>query len=81
MWIIVRPEFTDTLAIKEGRHPILDKISTDKRLVGNDVVKFIFIFLYYFTYDKLKRIALIAYFSISSECTISKTLIFCIMLI
>uniref|UniRef100_A0A7M6DQK7 DNA mismatch repair proteins mutS family domain-containing protein n=2 Tax=Clytia hemisphaerica TaxID=252671 RepID=A0A7M6DQK7_9CNID len=33
----VRPEFTDTLAIKEGRHPILDKISTDKQLIGNDV--------------------------------------------
>ena len=35
----VRPEFTDTLAIKQGRHPILDKIvsATAEPTVPNDV--------------------------------------------
>ncbi|KAK3083385.1 hypothetical protein FSP39_021201 [Pinctada imbricata] len=32
----VRPEFTDTLAIKQGRHPILEKISVEAP-VPNDV--------------------------------------------
>ncbi|KAJ3344291.1 MutS protein msh4 [Gonapodya sp. JEL0774] len=31
----VRPEFTDTLAIKAGRHPILDRINVDK-YIAND---------------------------------------------
>jgi DNA mismatch repair protein MSH4 len=31
----VRPEFTDTLALKQGRHPILDRIS-DGRPVANN---------------------------------------------
>jgi len=33
----VRPEFTDTLAIKQGRHPILDKMATSVPAVPNDV--------------------------------------------
>lgn len=33
---IVRPEFTDTLAIKSGRHPIREKIHKD-RFIPNDV--------------------------------------------
>lgn len=33
---VVRPEFTDTLAIKGGRHPIREKIHADK-FVPNDV--------------------------------------------
>ena len=37
----VRPDFTDTLAIKGGRHPILDKISRDPP-VPNNVVGFCF---------------------------------------
>jgi len=43
--LLVRPEFYDTLAIKEGRHPILEKISCDNRLTGNDVVRTLFIFI------------------------------------
>ena len=31
-----RPEFTDTLAIKAGRHPIREKIYRD-RFIPNDV--------------------------------------------
>lgn len=31
----VRPEFTDTLAIKNGRHPILDKILTEPPTANN----------------------------------------------
>uniref|UniRef100_H3AEP5 MutS protein homolog 4 n=1 Tax=Latimeria chalumnae TaxID=7897 RepID=H3AEP5_LATCH len=31
----VRPEFTDTLAIKQGRHPILEKISVEKPVPNN----------------------------------------------
>ncbi|KAL0950493.1 hypothetical protein HGRIS_007304 [Hohenbuehelia grisea] len=33
----VRPEFTDTLAIKSGRHPILETINSAGSLVPNDV--------------------------------------------
>ncbi|XP_065062866.1 mutS protein homolog 4-like [Rhopilema esculentum] len=33
----VRPEFTDTLAIKSGRHPILDKISSPGSVIPNDI--------------------------------------------
>ena len=33
----VKPEFTDTLAIKQGRHPILDKISVDPPIPNNVV--------------------------------------------
>lgn len=38
-FVIVRPEFTDTLAIKQGRHPILEKVSPHKVMVPNDSVK------------------------------------------
>ena len=31
----VRPEFTDTLAIKQGRHPILEKIAMDSPIPNN----------------------------------------------
>ena len=31
----VRPEFTDTLAIKQGRHPILEKISMENSVPNN----------------------------------------------
>ncbi|ELU10757.1 hypothetical protein CAPTEDRAFT_92723, partial [Capitella teleta] len=31
----VRPEFTDTLAVKGGRHPILDKISCESPVANN----------------------------------------------
>ena len=33
----VRPEFTDTLAIKNGRHPILDKILPEPPTANNTV--------------------------------------------
>ncbi len=36
----VRPEFTDTLAIKEGRHPILQKILPQGEVVPNDAVSY-----------------------------------------
>lgn len=32
-----RPEFTDTLAIKAGRHPILEKVQGAGTVVANDV--------------------------------------------
>ena len=34
----MRPEFTDTLAIKQGRHPILEKISAPGSMIPNDIV-------------------------------------------
>lgn len=34
---IVRPEFTDTLAVKNGRHPILDKLSPEPPVANNTV--------------------------------------------
>ena len=40
----VRPYFTDTLAIKQGRHPILDKISVETP-VPNSVVEIAYICL------------------------------------
>ena len=33
----VRPEFTGTLAIKAGRHPILERVQAAGTLVPNDV--------------------------------------------
>lgn len=36
--IIVRPEFKDTMVIKQGRHPILEKI-LDEPPVPNNTVK------------------------------------------
>ena len=39
-YISVRPEFTDTLAIKEGRHPILERILSQGSIVPNDSVSF-----------------------------------------
>ena len=35
--MIVRPEFTGTLAIKSGRHPILETTQATGSLVPNDV--------------------------------------------
>lgn len=32
---LVRPEFTDTLAIKQGWHPILEKIAVEKPVPNN----------------------------------------------
>ena len=43
LFIAARPEFTDTLAIKQGRHPILDKINTVGQPVANDVVRIILV--------------------------------------
>lgn len=37
-YLIVRPEFNDTLAIKQGRHPILEKLSQES-LVPNSAVR------------------------------------------
>jgi DNA mismatch repair protein MSH4 len=34
---IVRPEFTGTLAIKSGRHPILETVRSAGSFVSNDV--------------------------------------------
>ncbi|KAF3819715.1 hypothetical protein GH733_015224 [Mirounga leonina] len=34
----VRPEFTDTLAIKQGWHPILEKISVEKPIANNTYI-------------------------------------------
>ncbi|XP_043556003.1 mutS protein homolog 4 [Chiloscyllium plagiosum] len=34
----VRPEFTDTLAIKQGQHPILEKISMEKPVANNTYI-------------------------------------------
>uniref|UniRef100_UPI00398F1709 mutS protein homolog 4 isoform X1 n=1 Tax=Pristiophorus japonicus TaxID=55135 RepID=UPI00398F1709 len=34
----VRPEFTDTLAVKQGRHPILEKISMEKPIANNTYI-------------------------------------------
>uniref|UniRef100_A0ABI7Y4K0 DNA mismatch repair proteins mutS family domain-containing protein n=1 Tax=Felis catus TaxID=9685 RepID=A0ABI7Y4K0_FELCA len=34
----VRPEFTDTLAIKQGWHPILEKISVEKPIANNTFI-------------------------------------------
>jgi len=36
-FLTVRPEFTDTLAIKQGRHPILEKISVEPPVPNNTV--------------------------------------------
>lgn len=35
---VVRPEFTDTLAIKQGWHPILEKISVEKPVANNTYI-------------------------------------------
>ena len=37
MRFIVRPEFTGTLAIKSGRHPILEGLHSAGPVVPNDV--------------------------------------------
>ncbi len=38
VWLVlVRPEFTGTLAIKSGRHPILEGVHAAGTLVPNDV--------------------------------------------
>lgn len=34
----VRPEFTDTLAIKQGRHPILERISGQQHISNNTYI-------------------------------------------
>ena len=45
----VRPEFTDTLAIKDGRHPILDKILPETPVANNTVgkIKTLILILYH----------------------------------
>lgn len=35
--ITVRPEFTGTLAVKSGRHPILETVNAAGTLVANDM--------------------------------------------
>ena len=35
---VVRPEFTDTLAIKQGRHPILERISGQQPVSNNSYI-------------------------------------------
>ena len=37
LFVKVRPEFTGTLAIKAGRHPILETVKSAGTLVPNDV--------------------------------------------
>lgn len=34
---LVRPEFTDTLAIKSGRHPVLETVQSAGMVVSNDI--------------------------------------------
>ena len=34
---LVRPEFTDTLAIKQGRHPILERLTYEPPVPNNTV--------------------------------------------
>jgi DNA mismatch repair protein MSH4 len=34
---VVRPEFTGTLAVKSGRHPILENVQAAGALVPNDI--------------------------------------------
>jgi hypothetical protein len=36
-FFLVRPEFTDTLAIKSGRHPVLETVQSAGTLVSNDI--------------------------------------------
>lgn len=36
--ILVRPEFTDTLAIKNGRHPILERIGRQEPVSNNTYI-------------------------------------------
>ena len=35
---VVRPEFTDTLAIKQGRHPILERIAGQQPVSNNSYI-------------------------------------------
>ncbi|KAG1741768.1 muts domain V-domain-containing protein [Suillus paluster] len=35
--VLVRPEFTDTLAIKSGRHPVLETVQAAGMVVSNDI--------------------------------------------
>lgn len=35
LYLLVRPEFTDTLAIKQGRHPILERMSGQQPISNN----------------------------------------------
>ena len=37
MIVLVRPEFTDTLAIRQGRHPMLEKILSEEPVPNNTV--------------------------------------------
>lgn len=36
-FFLVRPEFTDTLAIKSGRHPVLETVQSAGMVVSNDI--------------------------------------------
>ena len=38
MCTVVRPEFTDTLAIKQGRHPILERIAGRQPVSNNSYI-------------------------------------------
>jgi len=71
--LIARPEFTDTLAVKQGRHPILDRISF-KPIVPNSIVRnvrlvCIFYLLLRCTYTVFrKKTPTHVFFYISLEC-------------
>ena len=43
----VRPEFTDTLAIKQGYHPVLQKVNCET-VVPNDTVSYLSNLIYSF---------------------------------
>lgn len=38
LWPPVRPEFTDTLAIKQGRHPILERMAQQQPVSNNTYI-------------------------------------------
>ncbi|MEQ2304614.1 MutS protein msh4, partial [Ameca splendens] len=38
LWLPVRPEFTDTLAIKQGRHPILERMARQQPVSNNSYI-------------------------------------------
>ena len=37
LFLLVRPEFTDTLAVKQSRHPIMEKVSYETPIPNNIV--------------------------------------------
>lgn len=38
LYLPVRPEFTDTLAIKNGRHPILERMAGQQPVLNNSYI-------------------------------------------